>query len=270
MADFAASWLALREPADHAARSTTLAGRLAVALPAERAIRVLDLGSGTGSNLRYLAPRLPQAQEWLLVDRDPGLLALAHAAATPRAAVQTRTVDISRIADREIRALFDDRALVTASALLDLVSEEWVEALAGACHDVGAAALFALTYDGRVECTPADEADAVVTQLLNAHQLRDKGFGPALGPRAAEIATRAFDARGYTTDRQRTDWLLGPETGQLQRELIDGWAEAAIDMAPERAGEIDRWRERRLDHVDARRSFVRVGHEDLIALRTQS
>ena len=110
MGDFPASWLALREPADHAARSTTLVGRIAETLPADGVIRVLDLGSGTGSNLRYVAPRLRQSQEWLLVDRDHDLLAIAHATATPRAVAQTRVLDLSRIADRGVQALFDDRA----------------------------------------------------------------------------------------------------------------------------------------------------------------
>ena len=264
--DFAASWLALREPADHAARSTTLVGRVAGTLPADVVIRVLDLGSGTGSNLRFVAPRLRQPQEWLLVDRDLELLALARASAAPHAVIQTRAIDLSRTADRGVRALFDGRTLVTASALLDLVSEAFVQVLAERCRDGGAAALFALTYDGRVECTPADEADAVATQLLNAHQLRDKGFGPALGPGAAAFTARAFAARGYITERQRSDWLLGPDAGRLQRELIEGWARAAIDVAPDRAGTIDRWRERRLQHVEARRSHLRVGHQDLLAL----
>jgi spermidine synthase len=31
-------------------------------------VRVLDLGTGTGSNLRYLLEHLPRLQQWTVVD----------------------------------------------------------------------------------------------------------------------------------------------------------------------------------------------------------
>ena len=78
--------------------------------------------------------------------------------------------------------------LVTASALLDLVSADWIDDLAGDCAAVGCAALFALNYDGRVRWCPVLALDAVVRALVNRHQRRDKGFGPAAGPAAASVA----------------------------------------------------------------------------------
>jgi SAM-dependent methyltransferase len=69
---FDAGWLALREPFDHAARNVALAQRLADRLP--RRPRLLDLGAGTGSLFRFLAPIIGRGQDWLLVDSDAGLL----------------------------------------------------------------------------------------------------------------------------------------------------------------------------------------------------
>src|SRR5262245_34965818 len=69
-----ADWLALRERFDHAARSGVLTRAVADHLPRGRPIRVVDLGTGTGSNVRYLAPRLERRQEWLLVDGDAAVL----------------------------------------------------------------------------------------------------------------------------------------------------------------------------------------------------
>ncbi len=65
-------------------------------------------------------------------------------------------MDLSMLDDR---AIFDGRALVTASALLDLVSERWLRALAARCAGHGAAVLFALSYDGRIVCSPEDPDD---------------------------------------------------------------------------------------------------------------
>ena len=70
---FAPEWLALREGADAAARSAELLEPLRARLPeGERVIR--DLGCGTGSMARWLVPRLPGPQHWILTDHDPALL----------------------------------------------------------------------------------------------------------------------------------------------------------------------------------------------------
>ena len=68
-------WLRLREPADAAARSERLTHVIADTLPAGAPLCVLDLATGRGSNVRYLAGRLPSPQRWLAVDRSAALLA---------------------------------------------------------------------------------------------------------------------------------------------------------------------------------------------------
>ena len=77
-------WLDLREPADAAARSAELAGRLARQLPATGPLVIHDLGGGSGAMGRWLAPRLPGPQHWVLHDRDADLLERAVAAPPPR------------------------------------------------------------------------------------------------------------------------------------------------------------------------------------------
>ncbi len=74
MGEFSADWLALREPADRLARSLTLTREMAERLSHSESIRVLDLATGTGSNVRYLAPHFRSPQQWRLIDRDAGLL----------------------------------------------------------------------------------------------------------------------------------------------------------------------------------------------------
>jgi SAM-dependent methyltransferase len=262
MADSLSTWLSLREAADAAARSEALTRAIREAIPRRTPVRVLDLGSGTGSNVRYLSPRLPSPQQWLLVDRDPTLLARAPAGT---AAVQIDTLhrDLGTLDDPR---LFAGRDLVTASALLDLVSDRWLRSLAAHCRATGAAALFALTYNGRSSCTPAEPEDGFITNLMNRHQKKDKGLGgPADGPDAVDSAEESFAAVGYVVRSETSDWTLPPEAREFQRRLIHGWAEAAIDIAPAERGTIEAWLRRRLAHVDAGRSRIVVGHDDLAA-----
>jgi SAM-dependent methyltransferase len=279
-------WLRMREPADVAARSEALTRAIAdMSVPGEP-LRLLDLGTGTGSNIRYLAARLRGPQRWLGVDRSAVLLgALPERTASWAAAsgydastdgrrcvvrgadfeceIETHEGDLGRLDDHRI---FAGRHLVTASALLDLVSESWLQALAAHCRAEGARALFAITYDGRFTCTPADPDDESVRDLFNRHQKTDKGLGgPAAGPDGGAVAEQCFLREGYRVRREPSDWMLGPADRDIQRLLIDGWADAATEMAPDRAAAIAHWRARRIAHVEAGRSHAVVGHDDLAA-----
>jgi hypothetical protein len=264
-ADSLSPWLALREPADAAARSVALTQAIAARLPHDRPVRILDLGSGTGANVRYLSSRLPVPQHWLAVDRDASLLSEAPGPSVT-CHIETSCRNLGALDDPADAVLFAGRHLVTASALLDLVSDQWLRALAGRCRTSGAAALFALNYNGHSQCTPAEAEDDAICDLMNRHQrTSDKGFGRAAGPDAVDCAERWFAAAGYQVRRERSDWVLAPEQDQLQRQLIEGWAHAAEEIAPEQTPMIRDWLVRRLAHVEAGRSHVIVGHEDLAA-----
>jgi len=270
MSGFTADWLALREPCDIAARPAILADALRGALDAARAhapqqpLRVLDLGCGTGSNLRFLSSRIPQHQHWTLVDHDP--LLLEHAAATAGDAhnVGAWTTLRADLATDLGSLPWQGTQLVTASALLDLVSRAWVDELADQCAAAASAMLFALSYDGRTRCLPGLSDDAWVTEQVNQHQRLDKGFGPALGPEATDHAQRAFEARGYLTGRTRSDWMLETrDTLPLQAELVRGWATAAREIAAPQRTRVDAWEEARLQAIARGVSRIIVGHEDL-------
>jgi len=266
--DFSAEWLALREPADHAARSVRVTRVIAERCArAGRRIRVVDLAAGTGSNVRYLAPRLGPRQHWRLVERDAALLRLAsRQPQIPHVAtIAAERFDLSTLDPPSARELFDGAALVTASALLDLVSDRFIAVLAAACRGANANVLFALSYDGRIACSPSDSDDEQIRDLVNRHQRRDKGFGPALGPAATGDAARQFSAAGFHVDRDRSDWTLTPHDTELQRQLIEGWAQAAMEIAANQESTIDAWRRRRLAHLAAGTSAIVVGHEDFAA-----
>jgi hypothetical protein len=279
-------WLRLREPADFAGRSSSLTHAIADTMPRDAPVSLLDLGTGTGSNMRYLAEHLPLSQRWLAVDRDATLLAeLPQRMASWSAArgydttmergrcvirsptldcqIETEQRDFGTLDDHR---LFAGRHLVTASALLDLVSESWLLALATHCRAAGAVALFAITYNGRFTCAPTEDEDELVRELMNQHQRTDKGLGgPAAGPDAAIRAEQFLAGVGYRVRREPSDWTLGPADKDVQRLLIDGWAQAAKEISPERATVIEHWHARRLEHVDADRSRIVVGHDDVAA-----
>jgi hypothetical protein len=213
------AWLRLREAADAAARASEFAGLVARRLagqpgretPSGGPLVVHDLGSGTGAMARWLAPRLPGPQHWILHDRDADLLALAAAGMVRSAAdgapvtVETRVGDISRLTAVDLRGA----ALVTASALLDLLTAEEVGRIAAACVGAGCPVLLTLSVDGRVELTPGDPLDARVAEAFNAHQRRTVGRRRLLGPDAIDATVAAFGRLGAEVLVRSSPWRLG-------------------------------------------------------------
>jgi SAM-dependent methyltransferase len=263
MSGFSADWLALREPHDQAARNAKVLEALAAAFADRPSIGIVDLACGTGSTYRALNARLKPRQNWRLVDNDLSLLARAPQPASPRLTVTTVPVDLNRDLEAALDGALD---LVTTSALLDLVSDEWLQRLTVEAAARRLPVYAALSYDGRVEMTPADADDAAVIAAVNAHQRTDKGFGPALGPGAAQAAIEGFERVGYSVVHGEADWVFGPRDRDIQLEVLSGWAAAAREIGGVALPGIVAWLTRRRDLVLAGRSSIRVGHRDLFAL----
>ena len=276
---FDAGWLALREPVDHRSRSRRLIEELVLQRDLRGSWRILDLASGTGSNLRFLAPRIPAPQEWTLLDRDPELVGRAGSVWPP---VLVRSV-VGDVASEGL-ALVAGAHVVTASALLDLVSDRWLTELVATCRAHGCAVLFSLIYDGTIRWLAGsgnhaiesreaketgriqDPLDRSVLEAVNEHQLRDKGLGPALGPDAAAFAVELLAAAGYETRTAPSAWRLGPADASLVRRLVRGWAEAAGEVRPDDRDALRAWRDRKFYVIEESTFELHVGHRDILAL----
>jgi hypothetical protein len=265
-------WLALREGADAAARATgfldPLRHRLAELPLKDGGLVIRDLGCGSGSMGRWLAPRLTGPQHWILHDRDPGLLDLA-VARMPRTAADGSPVTAS--AERgDIAGLtaadLAGTSLVTASALLDLLTRDELDGLAAACTGAGCPALLALSVVGRVEFTPADPLDGEIGSAFNAHQRRIDHGRHLLGPEALGAACEAFAQRDATVRVLGSPWQLGAEDSALTAQWLHGWVGAAAEQRPDLAQHTDAYLRRRLAACTAGELLVVVEHCDLLAL----
>ncbi|MFL6052205.1 MAG: methyltransferase domain-containing protein [Actinoallomurus sp.] len=284
---YAVEWLELREGADAAARATELIDPLLQFL-GDAPLVIRDLGCGTGSMGRSLAGRLPGPQHWILQDRDPGLLARA-ATEPPEAAADGSPVTVA-IEEGDITDLraadLAGTSLVTASALLDLLTAEQMAGLAAACAEAGCPALLVLTVVGRVAFTPEDPLDAELVAAFNDH-LRGTVHGDSgcvahsrsalpvlsrpnsrrlLGPDAVDAAIAAFERSGMVVRRRPSPWRLGPAQAELTAQWLQDWVAAAVARRPYLAPVADAYLRRRLDACVAGALRVVVHHEDLLAL----
>jgi SAM-dependent methyltransferase len=281
MSGFSADWLALREPADHRSRHVELAGRVTAAFASRDIVRVVDLGSGTGSNLRATVPLLGNRQEWTLVDYDAGLLETAAKVLTDWAdearpigddlvlikgeasiGVRFRVVDLNRDIETVLESKPD---LVTASALFDLISEAWMKRFAAALKVAGSSFYTVLTYNGQDQFVPEHPFDFGVIRAFAMHQRRDKGFGPAAGPEAATALIATLRGAGYAVETGNSPWILKPADAELIRALLKGIAKAVEETGFIADKGLADWLFYRDAMCDQKGTRMMTGHTDIFA-----
>lgn len=261
-------WLSLREPADNAARARDLVLVLRPLLRLHDTLVVHDLGAGTGSMGRWLAPQLQCPQHWVQHDRDADLLSIAATMPAPVAgdgSSVTRAVrpsDVTRLTAADL----EDADLVTCSALLDVLTAPELARIVDAVTAAGSPALFALTVTGRVTLDPADPLDLRVAAGFNAHQRRSTGRVRLLGPDAAVAAANAFRVRGFRVVTCRSPWEMGPACPELLQAWLHGWLDAAFEADAELGAAATAYAGRRTWQAAAGQLAVTVEHQDLLAL----
>lgn len=256
-------WLTLREQADARSRSRRLGA--AAARLSQAPTVVHDLGSGTGSMMRWLAPLLTGPQTWVFHDWNPVLLehAAEHGAAHPSAQVDVRT-SVTDVA--HLRA--DDLAgasLVTTSALLDVLTREELETVVRACVGAGVPSLFTLSVTGRVELDPVDPGDRVFGAAFNDHQRHTTGGRRLLGPDAVIAAIDLFSAAGWSVRSAHSPWLLDASDRVLIAEWLEGWLLAAVEERPALQEWAEEYVRSRTAQLAAGNLRVVVDHRDFLA-----
>lgn len=260
----AADWLGLRRAADERARdegAAHLLSRLGDHLGEGGVglLEVVDVGAGTGANGSYLRPRLPCAQRWVVVDQDPEHL--RHPDHGDAERLRAGVHELPALLEQRPR--LGDARLLTCAALLDVLDRRELGSLADAVELSAAAALLALSVDGRVRMSPEHEADADVAAAFDAHQRR----GDRPGPDAARVLAGLLRERGLDVTAATTWWRLGPaRRGLLERWLAER-VEAVLDEDPGSVARVRDWHALRREQLASGGLRALIAHVDLLVLR---
>lgn len=273
---FAPDWLALREPADLAARNKNVLAACTHAFAGRNSLSICDIGSGTGASVRAFAHLLPPIQNWTLIDHDAENLgqAIHDLSAWANTAAQRDNSLLLRFGHLQINVQTQQcdlaatpdcwplgAELVTASALFDLTSEIWISRFVAALQARQLPLLASLTFDGTLQCEPQHHSDTAVRESFLLHQMRDKGFGPAAGSHAAQCLENELEKQGYTLTTGESPWLIDHSAQMLLDETLDGIGNAAGETGKVSQTEVLQWRRK------AERSIrsLKIGHRDVFA-----
>lgn len=276
MGGFSTDWLALREAADHEARNEQVLAAVGAHFAAKPSLTVVDLGCGTGSNLRGSFAVLPARQHWTLVDHDPRLLAAARETLASWAD-EARELGEELVIDKAGKSITVDFRqadlntdlewvlgwqpdLVTAAALFDLASKRWIERFVAALASQRLPLYTVLTYDGREKWQPPHTADARILAAFAHHQRTDKGLGPAAGPEATEIMAEAFRRSGFAVSTADSSWQIAENRRALAQALLQGIADAVLETGHVEVDVVQDWLA-----VHAASASGLIGHNDLWA-----
>jgi hypothetical protein len=202
-----------------------------------------------------------QKLSWCLVDLDAVLLDEALRRHQKKYSIKICKADLTVVEELPLK----DVKIISASALFDLVSADFIDDLLAGVNAQSTAFYAALNYDGTTKWDPAHPLDEKVLAAFNRDQLRDKGFGPALGPGATEYLKTALSKKGYKVLIRPSPWHLNAEHETLVQELIQGIA-AAVGQSDDQdlQKELAEWKSYRLAHTATGKCII--GHWDLLAL----
>jgi len=271
MSGFSIDWLNLREAADHRARDDGLLVRairwLQDARSSGQSEVVVDLGAGTGSTLRAFTRAQiykPGSSEWRLVENDPQLLAEIQRRHGYSTTLKPHELDLAKTSELPLSGA----RLLTASALFDLVSASFIDSLVDTlkrqCQKQPVGLYAALTYDGTTQWTPNHPLDDAILAAFNQDQLRDKGFGPSLGPNACDYLKRRLVEAGFEVSCAESPWIIDGNDSDLVTELVKGITHAVAQDPGLNPESLNEWSEFRQAY--AKRGNCLVGHRDLLVL----
>lgn len=274
---FSPAWLALRESADLVARNRDVLAACQRHFERRDSLRICDIGAGTGASVRAFADFLPIYQHWTLVDHNAENLAAAVDVLSDWADTASqsdgrlslkrgaRHIEVSMrcfdFAQDPASCWTADTGLVTASALLDLTSKSWIAHFANALSTTESAVLATLTFDGTIVADPSHPLDNTVAEAFRAHQLRDKGFGPAAGSAAADSLKLSMERLGYKIVAGSSPWHFEDRKAEVFIHTIEGIATAAHEIA--QMDSISDWQHDRLTKT----RLLTIGHTDVFSYR---
>ena len=165
MHEFQNKWLNLRETVDRSSRNKRILYLINKFFKNKKNIRIVDLGSGAGSNYRFLKSRLLNNQYWSFVDISHQSTNYFKKNIKLSSKIKKTNFKIVDVINNLEKINFNDYNLVTGSAILDILPKTWFKNFHKLNVDTEIV-YFALNYNGNFKFFPKHKDDKIILNIF--------------------------------------------------------------------------------------------------------
>ena len=280
---FEIDWLNERFRFDNAARNKKVEQAFLEFASTKQNVILVDIGAGTGANCIYFVDKIPQNQNWLLVERDtrfltPTIERLNNFASQKGYDIElgghtvllkknNKIVEIQVINDSFFRLenLVDLKNVdvVLAAAVFDLLSENQLKSLVKTLFDNRCALLATMNYAG-MTFHPEIKIDRDFISVFEAHMNREQAFGRGLGKNVIDCLDHYFDALKSDYFKGESNWKLTSRDRKMHDFLFGFLDDSIHEMLQVQSdkNEFEAWLNEKRKNFEKHFLTIEVSHFD--------
>ena len=282
---FTTTWINLRESYDMLSRSDLLQNLYKNNKMNLK--KVIDLGGGNGSFLRWCHYKNIIYDDFLIIDNDEALLKSFY----PRTKSYLSKMSLSLIKDNMMSYriqniknnkdgfitlrkqdfyksidIINDYNLVSFSAVSDLLSKKFIKFLFDKI-DKGTNLYFSICFDGRVKWKNKNKHDKYIVSMFNQHQKQEKTTGVALGLNSIDFIKNVAKKNDYKIYIADSSWSVDSHDNDsriFQKAYLNTIYKPLKKFELTDQYILKDWLKSKQNDIENKNSNLVVGHKDIL------
>jgi len=281
------NWLALRYDLDCRSRNSVLEKKFIDKMNAIQKPQILDIGSGSGTNILRLAPMINGCQNWTMIDRDVDLVSRIdshYKSVSQKPAFGVTELSNHSICfgeskvnyaaitgdflDPENEIWHEKFDAVVANAVFDLLSEkqfsQFVEIAKEKWQESKPIFYFTINLAEKISFEPVATDDLNYLPLFQNHMERPQFFGSSMGAKSARVMKQVLVESGFSVEDLSSDWNIQRNEKALLTANFDFIEDAVLTMC-EKTHECEQWIKSVREKINDEKTGLLITHNDILA-----
>ncbi|WPP51644.1 hypothetical protein [Catalinimonas niigatensis] len=279
-------WLDHRYACDAEARNANIEKKFLAYFNEANSLAIVDAGAGTGSNFQYYFDKLPNHQEWTLLDCEHNVLKSCQEKLMGFAQKHNYRLEENNgllsihSGDKKAHIRFAHGGLeeieqhtdlkkidvITANALFDLLSYDQFDTFACKLSAYNVCLMATLNYY-ETSFLPFSEEDGRFIRYFHTHMTRPQAFGAAMGPNCTEEMLDLLAEHQMMVEQEGSQWHLKRYDSTMQHYLLHFFEHAVRDLSlsASEIEDLEVWLEKKKQMCRDHQLEIIVDHSDIFA-----
>ena len=282
---FTTTWINLRESYDMLSRSDLLQNLYKNNKMNLK--KVIDLGGGNGSFLRWCHYKNITYDDFLIIDNDEALLKSFYSRTKSYLSMMSLSLIKDNMMSYRIQNLknnkdgfitlkkqdfyksidtINDYNLVSFSAVSDLLSKKFIKCLFDKVNK-GTNLYFSICFDGRVKWKNKNKHDKYIVSMFNQHQKQEKTTGVALGLDSIKFIKNLSTKNDYKIYIADSSWSVDSHDNDsrvFQKAYLNTIYKPLKKYELTDRDILEDWLRSKKNDIEGKNSNLVVGHKDIL------